>query len=228
MPEGAGDADADTEMHLFSFGTKNFLVELWADTSMENTILVRLTQSTATSCLCLSSHTLNLKIPTGKWNHLAVTCRQRSLSNQQVCLFNPGNRKLIEKTDYQKWSSSDQRVFSVSIRSWCIIIESTDELFEWIGCRLWRWTWSSTDCSPPACSWKCLTRKSNGWAAPIRSYSLESQVPVLNHRGITFHLLLLFVLLIIIYYMPFILTPERISQVSYIFLSLPRKRNGFC
>ena len=84
VPEGVGDFEADGEMHLFSFGTKNFLVELWADPSMENTILVRLSQSTATTCVCLSSYSLNLKIPAGKWNHLAVTCRQRSLSNQQV------------------------------------------------------------------------------------------------------------------------------------------------
>ena len=82
------DFETDGDMHLFSFGTKNLLVELWADATTESTILVRLSQSTATSVVCLSSHTLNLKIPTGKWNHLAVTCRQRSFSNQQVVDMN--------------------------------------------------------------------------------------------------------------------------------------------
>ena len=85
--EGGGCCEDSDDVHLLSFGTKNLLVELWANAATENTILVRLSQSTTTSCISLGSQTLKLKIPAGKWNHLAVTCRQKSLHNQQVDSF---------------------------------------------------------------------------------------------------------------------------------------------
>ena len=51
--------------------------------------------------------------------------------------------------------------------------------------RLWTWTSSSMDCNRPLCSWRCLTHRSNGWAAPIHSSSSASQDPTLNPRGTT-------------------------------------------
>lgn len=62
------------DLHLFSMGTRSFLVEFWADPSAENTLLIRASQSTHSSCLELASKTMSLKVPSGRWNHLAVNC----------------------------------------------------------------------------------------------------------------------------------------------------------
>jgi hypothetical protein len=62
-------------------GTRSFLVEFWADPAADNTLLVRLSQSTHSQSQALATQTLDLKIPSGRWNHLAVSCRQRSSAN---------------------------------------------------------------------------------------------------------------------------------------------------
>ena len=69
------------DLHLFSMGTKNFLIEFWADPAAENTLLVRLSQSTHSQSQALATQVLDLRIPSERWNHLAVSCRQRSSVN---------------------------------------------------------------------------------------------------------------------------------------------------
>ena len=80
----AAQANEDRDVHLFSFGSKNCLLEFWANSSAENPILVRLTQSTHSTSFCLGLQHLDLKIPAAKWNHLAVNCRQKLLGNQII------------------------------------------------------------------------------------------------------------------------------------------------
>ena len=75
------DPTCGRDLHLFSMGTKSFLVEFWADPAADNTLLVRLSQSTHSQSQALATQTFDLKIPSERWNHLAVSCRQRSSSN---------------------------------------------------------------------------------------------------------------------------------------------------
>ena len=64
------------EVHLFSVGTKCFLIEFWSDPSAES-IVVRVTQSTGTTTKCLGSRPLDLRVASGQWHHLAVNCYER-------------------------------------------------------------------------------------------------------------------------------------------------------
>lgn len=75
------DPSYGRDLHLFSMGTKSFLVEFWADPAADNTLLVRLSQSTHSQSQALATQTMDLKIPPERWNHLAVSCRQRSSVN---------------------------------------------------------------------------------------------------------------------------------------------------
>ncbi|XP_057369283.1 lysosomal-trafficking regulator-like [Daphnia carinata] len=75
------DPNNGRDLHLFSMGTRSFLVEFWADPGADNTLLVRLSQSTHSQSQALATQTLDLKIPSGRWNHLVVSCRQRSSAN---------------------------------------------------------------------------------------------------------------------------------------------------
>lgn len=69
------------DLHLFSMGSRNFLIEFWVDPFADNILLVRLSQSTHSHSQALATQTMDLKIPPGRWNHLAVSCRQRSSVN---------------------------------------------------------------------------------------------------------------------------------------------------
>lgn len=64
-------------LHLFSVGTRSFLIEFWADASAEKTLLVRLSQSNHSDSQVLAMQTVDLKVPTGRWNHWVVNCRQK-------------------------------------------------------------------------------------------------------------------------------------------------------
>lgn len=73
--------DYGGDVHLFSMGTKSFLVEWWLDPSAHHRFLVRLSQSTHSHSQALATQTLDLKMPTERWTHLAVGCRQRASVN---------------------------------------------------------------------------------------------------------------------------------------------------
>jgi len=80
MPCGAEIRD----LHLFSMGTRSFLVEFWADPGAENTLLVRVSQSTHSSSLTLASQTIALKVPSGRWNHLTVNCGHKLNGSHRI------------------------------------------------------------------------------------------------------------------------------------------------
>lgn len=48
-PWNASENETAGDVHLFSIGTKNLLVEFWVDPGAENTLLVRLTQASQTN-----------------------------------------------------------------------------------------------------------------------------------------------------------------------------------
>lgn len=72
------------DFHMFSVGSRGFLIEFWADPTADKTLMVRLSQSNHSSSQTLASQTLDLRIPTGRWNQMVVNCRQKSSGSQRT------------------------------------------------------------------------------------------------------------------------------------------------
>ncbi len=78
-----------SNVHLFSVGTKANLIEFWAHPSAA-VITVRVTQCGASTVKCLASKALDLQVPCGQWNHLAVNCREQVASAAQPTTSDDG------------------------------------------------------------------------------------------------------------------------------------------